>query len=194
MERAVAARITEKFMTKQVAQGRAIEQIIAKDEIRTVLIRYAQAIDRSDLKLLKSVFWPDATDDHGVFSGNAWEFAEFIIPLLRQIPHTVQRITNVEVVFEKDGLARVQSYYLSRLESDSGVSVIGGRYLDRFAHRQGEWRILSRIVVMDWNQNSPSTSNWGEGAMYSQLAHGVRTSADPWYVWQNQNSADPTVK
>jgi hypothetical protein len=46
--------------------------------------------------------------------------------------------------------------------------VMGGRYVDKLEKRGEEWRIIRRTVVMDWNQNFPSTSIW-QGGIYGQL-------------------------
>jgi len=56
-----------------------IQSILDRQEIEQVLAMYCRAIDRMDLELLKSVYHPDGTDDHGSFSGNAHEFAKQII-------------------------------------------------------------------------------------------------------------------
>jgi len=37
------------------------------DAIRQVAARYARGVDRLDGDLMKSAYWPEATDDHGVF-------------------------------------------------------------------------------------------------------------------------------
>ena len=57
-----------------------VQLLMDKWEIEKVLARYCRAIDRTDMELLKSVYHPDGIDNHGVFTGNAMEFAEFIIP------------------------------------------------------------------------------------------------------------------
>ena len=95
-------------MSKLEAQMQAL---VDRQAIEDVLMTYCQAIDRCDLELLKSVYHPDATDDHGSFSGNAHEFAEFIIPTLKAVildgMHTVTHcLINVDGDF-----ATSESYY-----------------------------------------------------------------------------------
>ena len=41
-----------------------VEELLAKQEIRDVLMRYSRAIDRMDSELLASVYHPGA-DEHG---------------------------------------------------------------------------------------------------------------------------------
>ena len=50
-------------------------------------------------------------------------------------------------------------------------SVVGGRYLDRFERRDGQWKIAHRLYVMDWNINGASTAEWQHG-LFGRLPHG----------------------
>ena len=47
------------------------------ESIKNVAKRYCRGVDRLDAEEMRSAYWPDATDDHGVFVGNAWEFVDF---------------------------------------------------------------------------------------------------------------------
>ena len=162
----------------------ALERVIARDAIMNVLSRYAQAIDRCDGELLRSVYWPDGTDNHGFFSGNAMDFVAFIIPVLEEVERTIHYISNVDVELTGADAARVQSYYLACHETDGKAVVMGGRYLDHFERRGGEWRILHRTITLDWNQARPTTSNWETGQMFSALTVGCRGQDDPVSEWR----------
>jgi hypothetical protein len=59
------------------------EELIAKQEIHDVLMRYCRAVDRLDEELLRSVYFPDAWDDHGLFSGTRDDLIAWVIPFLR---------------------------------------------------------------------------------------------------------------
>jgi hypothetical protein len=152
--------------------------------IRKVLAEYCRAVDRCDQKLLKSVYWPDAVDNHGVFSGNAWEFADFVMPLLRQMQRTMHQISNVLIELNSDR-ANVETYVCAYhlMETEQGPTdvIFLGRYLERFERRKGEWRIADRLVVMDWNRNHPATVRW-EGDIYGPMkTHGQRHPTDASY-------------
>ena len=56
-----------------------VRELSDRHEIRAVLERYCRAVDRGDLDLLLSVYHPDATDDHGMYSGNGHEFAHWLL-------------------------------------------------------------------------------------------------------------------
>lgn len=145
---------------------RSLAQLVAKDAIWEVLARYARGVDTADLDLIRSVYWPEATDDHGNFSGNAMEFAEFAIGVLKGFRVTMHFMTNISIDFPADGQADVQCYFYAYHEhvleqGASGppmVTIVGGRYLDRFEQRGDEWRILTRVVTMDWNEHRPSVA------------------------------------
>jgi hypothetical protein len=152
--------------------------------IRRVLATYCRAIDRCDADLLRSVYWPDAVDDHGVFNGNALEFVDFILPMLRTMRVTTHSISNVLIELDGDE-ARAETYVNAYHDAPGPEGridiVVAGRYLDRFERRDGHWRIAHRQFVMDWNQNLASTAQW-DGPLYGALdVRGTNDRADPSY-------------
>lgn len=163
-----------------------LQDVIDKQAIYEVLVRYSHGVDRCDLEMLKSAYWPDGTDDHGTFSGNAMEFCETLIPALQGMDSTMHNIGShlIELRGEE---AKVQSYCVAYHQfaapGDDGQveMVVGGRYLDRMTKRGDEWRIQDRVYVMDWNRNGASTMSL-EGDLYSQLkTRGSRYPDDPFY-------------
>lgn len=137
-------------MNPDLSQG-----VRAELDVREVLARYCRAIDRCDLDLLKSVYWPEATDDHIIFDGNAIEFAAFVIPMLKEHTEcTMHMIGNVWMQLDGD-VACTETYVSAyhRLRGGAGEVTVGGRYLDRIERRNGEWRIAERKFVLDWEQN-----------------------------------------
>jgi hypothetical protein len=63
---------------------------------------------------------------------------------------------------------------------DEHDTCIGGRYLDGFEQRDGEWRIASRKMLYDWSQDWGTAADWSQGVMgmpfsdprFSGRAHG----------------------
>jgi SnoaL-like domain len=163
-----------------------LDRVIARHQIDDLLGRYCQAIDRCDIERLKSVYWPDAHDDHGVFTGNACDFAEWVIPALRQLGRTMHLIANCVIEFDDEDHAHGETYVVAYHEVPGELgatnAVAGGRYLDRFERRDGEWRISERVYVIDWNQNQRSTAEWNTW-LYAQLQkRGGRYPDDPAYA------------
>jgi hypothetical protein len=156
-------------------------------QISKVLATYCRAIDRCDTELLKSVYWPDALEEHGIFNGKAWDFAEFIVPMLSGMKSTMHLIANTLIELQGDSRAAVETYvcaYHSVPDGNGGQSdlIVGGRYLDRLEKRQAQWRIAHRTFVLDWNQNQPSTAQW-DGGLFAQLnVRGAHDRSDPSYL------------
>ncbi len=130
-----------------------LEQLEAVEAIRDVMFRYARGADRGDIDLFKSCYWPDATDCHWFWNGNAHEFADYVIPLLREIPNSQHSITNPIIEIDGDrAFAECQWYVLHHIQLDDERFIdqqCEGRYLDVFERRDGEWKILHRQTAME---------------------------------------------
>ncbi len=163
-----------------------IDRCKDRQAICDCLLRYCRGVDRLDATLLKTAYHEDATDDHGIFNGNAWEFADFIGPFdasigVRQQTH---RVDHTLIEFTGPDTAVVESYNLTFIdaETDDGMAaaMVGGRYLDRFERRDGAWKIAHRLYVMDFNRNEPSTVDW-VGSFFKDLALGRIDDQDESY-------------
>lgn len=185
-----------------------IEDLVARRDIYAVLTRYSRALDRCDVDLMRSVYWPDGTDSHGVFDGNAADFADFIVREIQEwFEVTMHGLMNVHMEIAGDrastetylfayhkvradkadeifGSRYMRMYAGKGLDAEHHIFYFGGRYLDRFERRGGEWRILHRKVVMDWNDNHPSNEILDEGMFATLRPLGQRGPGDP--VWANR--------
>ena len=127
-----------------------IEQLLAIEACREAGRRYSYGIDRLDGDVMKSAYWPDATDDHGVFVGNAWEFVDRVIGSHGVWTWTMHTVFNHRVEIDDDGThARGETYniaYLFRGE-ERRLNTWYGRYLDTYERRGDEWRISHRVCV-----------------------------------------------
>ncbi|MEU0565242.1 nuclear transport factor 2 family protein [Nonomuraea sp. NPDC005983] len=126
-----------------------------REAIRDVLYKYARGADRCDLELFKSCYWPDATDYHWFFNGNAHAFADYVIPLLAQIDNSQHSITNPIIELDGDrAFVECQWYVLHHMELADGSGryvdqQLEGRYVDVFERRDGVWKILHRHTVTE---------------------------------------------
>lgn len=146
--------------------------------------RVARAIDRCDAALLAEQFHPDATDDHGLFSGTAADFVAWVMPMLATMRRTQHVIGQVLIELQGD-LARGESYFVAHHHlagSDGYVHMIAaGRYLDRFSRRDGVWKIAHRHAVYDWNAAAPATDSFDRAAP-GTTTFGTRGSGDASYA------------
>lgn len=181
-----------------------------RQDIEHVLKLYCRAIDRCDIDLLKSIYHPDGTDDHGSFSGNAMDFADFIIPALREgIVDGVHTVTHCTIEVEGD-FATSESYYWAYQRAHGGEDAVtaffgpdyaarckadgsidqyhdyycGGRYIDLFERREGQWKVLRRKITNEWNDIRPSTRITDQGGVALFNLPGARDRSDP--VYQNR--------
>jgi hypothetical protein len=132
---------------------RALRVLLDTQEIHEVLMRYSRGIDRCDSELLHSVYHPDATDDHGMFTGKAVDFIPWALNALVRDEGTSHYIANELIEVDGD-VAHCESYFfgIHRRQNKEGITtdlVFSGRYADRFERRDGAWKIAHRQVIFD---------------------------------------------
>lgn len=163
---------------------RAIDDLTARRDINEMLYRYARAIDRCDLELLKSTYWPDARDVHWIYNGTGYGFAEYIIPSLREIAGTQHSITNPIIEIDGDrAFVESQFYVIHHIqltEREFLDQQVEGRYLDIFERREGVWKIGLRQAVRDQSREFVTTPILRHTG--SDYADGQRFPADPVYL------------
>lgn len=142
----------------------AVRNLLDKQACTELVYRFARGLDRCDEAIVRSVFHPDGTDDHGAFKGDVEAFVTWVFPLLRTMERTQHVIGNVLVEVAGDR-AWSESYFVAYhdLTSPAGDPLrmtVAGRYLDQFERRGGEWRIAHRQFVSDWSASDPRTDMW----------------------------------
>jgi hypothetical protein len=131
-----------------------IAHLMDLEALRDVVLRYCRGVDRCDEELLRSVYHPDAYDDHGrFFQGHAMDFIAHVLAAFKDRPPTQHVVTNARFEIEGD-VAFGESYVIMRsAEAAADAAHAGGfaRYVDRFERRDGEWRIAHRRLVHEWD-------------------------------------------
>jgi SnoaL-like domain len=147
----------------------AIHHVIDREHIRTAIARLARGEDRRDALLITSSYWPDSVTDYGVFKGGFAEYLAWVVPGADAITNTQHHIGQSYI--ELNGkAAKVETQVISYHRVDYGAGdehdiVIGGRYLDIFEQRDGDWRIASRTMLYDWYQDWGAAVDWSQGVM-----------------------------
>jgi ketosteroid isomerase-like protein len=127
-----------------------VQDLLDRAAILDCVQRYARGIDRHDVELVTSAYYPDAVDDHGLYVGSGdglavWANNHAHRGLVRHQHH----LTNHSVDLEGD-TAHAETYYLVVTRSETGTVRLGsGRYLDRFERRAGEWKIADRVTLVE---------------------------------------------
>lgn len=150
-----------------------LDELLARTEITDVLGRYAHAIDRGDRALARTCYHPDATDDHGRFSGTVDELFEFFETYGATLESTYHFLGLPTIAWDGDR-AEVETGCLYRRQPVDGgdeLAVFQGlRYFDVFERRAGRWLIAARTVILDWEHAAPpppatrSPSTWVRGS------------------------------
>ncbi len=134
----------------------AVQEMLDKAAIREVLWRYCRGVDRRDADIVTSCYHPDAHDDHAGNTYTGETVGQGLVDWMNEIMiKTTHNITTNTIEVNGDD-AGSESYTTSMHiakgqdggENRTMLSV--ARYIDRFERRNGEWRIISRLVVPEF--------------------------------------------
>lgn len=140
-----------------------------RQEIHDQAMAYARGVDRRDWALVRSVYHPDAHDDHGAYKGGVDGFVEWLERRHAFIAHSMHFVTNCLIEFAGPDQALVETYYLAQqtmgpeagesrlmllgdqeMAPDASVLMeVAGRYVDLFERRDGRWAISRRTVIFE---------------------------------------------
>ena len=67
------------IMNTDISVDVMMQTLFDQQQIRELIYRYCRSIDRYDKQTLRSVYHPDAVENHGVFNGSAMEFFNSIL-------------------------------------------------------------------------------------------------------------------
>lgn len=145
-----------------------LKALLDREQIRECIARLARGEDRRDAALITASYWPESTIDFGMFLGSFDKYLEFVVPGSPAIPVT-QHVLGQSFIELNGNAARVEtqvtSYHRVNMGAEERDTVIGGRYLDRFEKRAGEWRIADRVMLYDWFQDFGVSVDWSKGVM-----------------------------
>lgn len=146
-------------LTAEERRERDLQALIDKQALYELAVRYARAIDRRDRNLLLSVYHDDAVDEHGtMFTGGPVAFADWQPEVMKRFEITTHYIMNTAYRLDGDraeGELHFIAYHRTTDEPPEDLYV-GGRYLDRYERRRGEWRIAHRTLVWDFTRGEPT--------------------------------------
>lgn len=167
-----------------------VQALLDKQAIYEAIVRYCRGLDRLDAELAKSAWHADAIYEHGGhYNGNAHQFVDEAVAFLRPFGPMSHMICQVLIDLQGDK-AHGETYGLAyqRLEKDGQPfdCVMGVRLLDHFEKRNGEWKMVHRRAILDWNNDIPSVESWGKGLYghWDTTGFGGRKDrTDPSYIW-----------
>jgi hypothetical protein len=145
-----------------------LQALLDRDAIRQCIVRLARGEDRRNAEMITASYWQDSINDYGVFVGSFTEYLAWVVPGSPALPVT-QHVLGQSYIELKDGTAlaetHVTSYHRVKMETEDRDTIVGGRYLDRFEQRSGEWRIAHRVMLYDWYHDFGTSIDWSKGVM-----------------------------
>jgi hypothetical protein len=140
-----------------------LQELLDKQAITEAIYRYARSMDRLDAELGYSVFWPEATADYDrqMFQGSGTGFVDMCMEA--HLLYTAHSHQFSNILITVDGATATSETYgdvTHRRIDEDGQCIDSrslGRYADRWEKRDGEWRIIERTYVHDFDENGPTT-------------------------------------
>ena len=160
------------------------QEAFAKQDIHELIMGQARAIDRGDVSLFKSLWFDDATVDVAGVQGPALDWVDEILDQTKDMKRMAHSVANEWIKLDGDK-ARSESYVIAFTtvagESSDQDTLTGGRYLDGFECRDGEWKYTHRAFVQDWEITQPSSDKGDEGMLATLRTRAARYPDDALY-------------
>jgi hypothetical protein len=156
----------------------SVDVLLAKDEIRELVLLYSRGCDRKDIQLLRTLYTSDATDSHDqTFDGPAKDYIDFLERSLPHARYSGHHVCNHLISVEPQrGQGEGEVYALAwhiypDREGELVEDFMCCRYVDRYRKDNGRWRFARRVVRYDMRTVRP----------YRAPAEGAHAGADPSY-------------
>lgn len=134
-----------------------LERLADRQDILDCLTRFSRGMDRFDRDIFLSAFHDDAIIAAGEYVGGPVDLYDWASAMHEHgQTATHHDLLNHSCEFAGE-TAHTETYYLfvARNRDETNL-VAGGRYLDRFEKRDGEWRIAFRNNVFEWSGMLPA--------------------------------------
>jgi hypothetical protein len=139
---------------------RKLRELVDRNEIHRVMMRYARGLDRLDNGLARSCYWDDATEDHGQFVGDPDGFIRYADATTLMFEAVQHGILNHICDLQGDEAFTETYYQFTGVTAGDGPNFVStGRYVDHFQKRQGEWRIANRITIIESQMDIPKAAS-----------------------------------
>ena len=160
-----------------------LQALLDQAEIKEVHLRYCRGVDRMDWDLVRSCYHPDAVDDHGPYVGDVDGFIAWAQEVVAQFESTTHFCGNQLVRVEGDrAWAEHYGHAFHRraaiAERPAVDQFANVRYVDRMEKRDGEWRIVHRVVTVDSDRSDPVAGL----SSHPTMKRSFRDRSDPSYT------------
>ncbi len=166
-------------MTNELDLEAEVRDLCARRDINDAVQRYMRGLDRLDRALNLSAFHDDAYVDVGMMDGPAEEFVDFALGFLGDMIASQHFIGQVRIDLDGDkasGEVYFNAWHRIAEDGQEKDLIVGGRYIDEYSCRGGEWRIQKRAMVVDWSRTDNEDDNFTKGN--DDMLVGARGKAD----------------
>lgn len=161
----------------------ALAELLDRDAIRRLQIRYFRGVDRHDLAMVTDCYWPEAEGDFKAWQGRMVEQPAFASALLKAHYANTNHVMgqcHIELAGDKatSETYAIASHHLpDRGPGKAMTDIMWCRYVDRLERRNGEWRIAHRTFIVDQLVRAADAEM---GSMnFADFNHGVPGPEDP---------------
>lgn len=142
-----------------------VRDLAARRDIVACIGRYMRGQDRLLPDVHRSAFHDDAWVDCGIMSGTADEFVTFAQDFLGTMKASLHIIGQTLISVDGDAATgEIYFFAFHRIveEGEERDLLMSGRYIDDYACRNGDWRILRRRELIDWVRKDSATDQFLE--------------------------------
>jgi hypothetical protein len=163
----IATAIKTRNEDDPVKTSQSIEGLMAKEEIRELVLLYSRGVDRKDAALLRSLYTTDGTDTHGdTFDGIAEDYVKFLeraFPHMRYSGHHVcNHLISVDGEVGEGEVYALAYHIVPDRKGGWLEDFMCVRYIDRYRREEGRWRFAKRVVSYDMRSVRPIPAPAGE--------------------------------
>lgn len=124
-----------------------VQELLAREQLRDLVARYAMAVDDHDLEAVATMFHPDAVFDRDGHLAHGWdEIAETLGASMRGFRRMLHTPHAAVVELVGADVASGDSSGHAELVTSRGVLLAAYRYADEFARHEGRWVFTRRAV------------------------------------------------
>lgn len=147
--------------------------------LRHLVDAYGHGVDRHDWALLRTLYHPDAIDDHTpYYCGSASGYVDWLPQMMANWRATMHTAFSQLLVLDGDraeGEVTARAWHLTL--DGTRQFIAWGRYADHYERRGGVWRFARRSFILDHAEDLPA--NAGDDFGSDGVGRGQAGAGDP---------------